>query len=398
VKVLLDDDGEELVDPSEASRFKEARAGDHLMTPFQCELCHFRNIMARDPVMSYEKDLAILEFSRQANLDAFWCRAKSTVAANLRAGLRMEKTADDYGMPSIAPPMGPFPLDDSVGMKAAIAVLDRSLDPGVYSECVQWGTFRKTRSAITNISQAGVSGLQDSVGAYERKHVWISTVVTHQFWFSRFITGVHLRVGEIRKPDELLTIDVLHEIHRILSREWGQAVAPAARKRVAEMGVWFVAGFCTGIRGEEKLLIEHAGTAKSLKHLTDAVDPHFEFVISGRTKGNQMSSNKFAVPCVGVTEGTSLRPGIWVERLVVVLREMGIKGGRLFTRRLLPAKLLEFEDDFYLVLEKVQGTTNLISKDIDVRAEYGISRSTRRGVTAHARNMEVPTELVNAVN
>jgi hypothetical protein len=142
--------------------------------------------------MSYEKDVAILEFSRQANLDAFWCRAKTMVAANLRAGLRMEKTADDYGMHSIAPPMGPFPLDDSVGMKAAIAVLDRSLDPGVYSKCVQWGTFRKTCSAITNIGQPGVSGLQDLVGAYEQKHVWISTVVTHPFWFSPFITGVHL--------------------------------------------------------------------------------------------------------------------------------------------------------------------------------------------------------------
>jgi hypothetical protein len=152
VKVLLDDDGEELVDPSESSRFKEARAGDHLMTPFQCKLCHFRNIMARNPVMSHAKDRAIWEFSRQANLDAFWCRAKSTVASNLWAGLQMEKTADNYGMPSIVPQMGPLPLDDSVGMKAAIAVLDRSLDSGVYSECVRWGTFRKTRSAITNIS------------------------------------------------------------------------------------------------------------------------------------------------------------------------------------------------------------------------------------------------------
>jgi hypothetical protein len=47
--MLLDDNGEELVDPSEASRFKEARAGDHLMTQFQCELCHFWNIRARDP-------------------------------------------------------------------------------------------------------------------------------------------------------------------------------------------------------------------------------------------------------------------------------------------------------------------------------------------------------------
>jgi hypothetical protein len=181
-----------------------------------------------------------------------------------------------------------------------------------------------------------------------------------------------LRVGEIRKPDELLTIEVLHEIRKILSREWNQATTAATKKRVAEMSTWFIAGFCTGIRGEEKLLIAHAGTAKSSKRLSDWIDPHFEFVISGRTKGNQMSSNKFAVPCVDVTEGTAPRPGIWVERLVVVLREMGIRGGRLFTWRLLPAKLLEFEEDFFGVLEKVQATTSLIPRELDVRAEYGI--------------------------
>jgi hypothetical protein len=77
--------------------------------------------------------------------------------------------ANDYGMPSIAPPMGPFPLENSLGMKAAIAVLDGLLDPGVYLECVRWGTFRQTPLAITNSSKAGVSGLQDLVASYKRK-------------------------------------------------------------------------------------------------------------------------------------------------------------------------------------------------------------------------------------
>ena len=63
--------------------------------------------------------------------------------------------------------MGPFPVRDDTGMQAAIAVLDRSMDPGKYAEFVQWGTFRKTRSAITNVSQAGVGGMGDSIGAYE---------------------------------------------------------------------------------------------------------------------------------------------------------------------------------------------------------------------------------------
>jgi hypothetical protein len=87
-----------------------------------------------------------------------------------------------------------------------------------------------------------------------------------------------------------------------------------------------------------------------------------------------------------------------VERLLVVMREMGVRGGRLFQRKLLPAKLVEFEEDFFVILEKVQATTTLIERYLDVRAEYGISRSLRRGVTAHARNMGVPRELVDSVN
>jgi hypothetical protein len=56
----------------------------------------------------------------------------------------------------------------------------------------------------------------------------------------------------------------------------------------------------------------------------------------------------------------------------VVLREMGIKGGRLFTPRLLPAKLLEFEEDFFVVLENIQASLELIPREMDVRVEYGI--------------------------
>ncbi len=46
---LLDEDGQELVDQGGGKRFVEARNGDHLMVPFQCELCHFRNVYGREP-------------------------------------------------------------------------------------------------------------------------------------------------------------------------------------------------------------------------------------------------------------------------------------------------------------------------------------------------------------
>ncbi len=138
-------------------------------------------------------------------------------------------------------------------MLAAMAVLDRSLDKGVYEDTVQWDTFRRTMSAVTNISQAAVGGLENSVGAYERNKMFISSSVTHKFWFSRFMGGVHKRVGQVRKPDRVLTIDIIHAVDRILESEWENAQRVDERKQIAEMGAWFIGGFCTGLRGEEML-------------------------------------------------------------------------------------------------------------------------------------------------
>jgi hypothetical protein len=125
VKKLVDEDGIDQTQPGDEKRFMEARPGDHLMTPFQCDLCHFRNMMGRNPVLTLWSDREILEYVRRANLDAFWSREVSTIAKNLSAARKMErKVADRLGLPSITPPMGPFPLKDEGGMAPAIAVLD----------------------------------------------------------------------------------------------------------------------------------------------------------------------------------------------------------------------------------------------------------------------------------
>jgi hypothetical protein len=141
IRQKVDDDGGVIEDDNDDIRFKCARAGDHLMIPFQCETCHFRNIMQRDPDPNSCTDTEMLDLMRQANLDAFWSREISTVKSNLREGIRMEKMSKRFGMPCITPVMGPWPLEDNLGMKVAMALLDRSLDQGKYEETVQWDTF-----------------------------------------------------------------------------------------------------------------------------------------------------------------------------------------------------------------------------------------------------------------
>jgi hypothetical protein len=209
--------------------------------------------------------------------------------------------------------------------------------------------------------------------------------------------GVHKRVGQIRKPDKEV-IEVIHAADRILEAEWNQAKSAVHKKKVAEMGAWMIGGFCTGLRGEEVLLIELAGTASSLVNMTKTKNAHFLFVILWRTKGNQTSGAVFAIPCAPVTEGTHLRPGRWVKHPVELIHSSGRRTGRLFVRRLRVAKMHEYANDFFTVLEKVQATTDFIPADLVIRDECGISRTIRRSLTAHARNMDISPGLINAVN
>jgi hypothetical protein len=149
----------------------------------------------------------------------------------------------------------------------------------------------------------------------------------------------------------------MYVIDQDLETEWKNARRADERKRIAEMGAWFIGGFCTGLRGEDMLLIELAGMSNSLAHLMDAKKAHFVFVISGRTKGDQTLGAKFSVHCLPVTHGTHLCPGCWAKRLVETIRGTGHHSGRLFSRCLKVAKLQEFENDFFTVLEKVQAIT-----------------------------------------
>ena len=75
------------------SAFKEARNGDHLMVPFECDMCIFWKLRgtAPDPE-GCSKDKLLLACIRRVNLDAFWSRMTSTVNTNrdkVRAGLKV---------------------------------------------------------------------------------------------------------------------------------------------------------------------------------------------------------------------------------------------------------------------------------------------------------------------
>jgi hypothetical protein len=241
----VDEEGEALIEVGGEERYLVARAGDHLMTPFQCEVCNFRNIMGRNSNLHVVEDREIMEYIRRATLDAFWARETTTVKNNAGNARRIMHALDRLKMPSLLPPMGPFPLRDDTGMGSAVVVLDCSLDPGKHDTFIQFDTTRKTRPTLMNIHQASVGRLTDTIGSYERIRLWISSVTSHSFWFARFMTGFHKRVGDIKKQEKAITIDIPKACLDILEREWRRLkkdfVKNIARLlQTAEMGVWYV--------------------------------------------------------------------------------------------------------------------------------------------------------------
>ena len=103
-------------------RHLQARDGDYLLVPFQCDLCHFRNLTQRYPSHS-DSDIRLVVVIRRANLDAFWAMEPGTVGATKREGVKIGRLGDSMGLHHLFPASGPFPVEDTLGMGIAVYML-----------------------------------------------------------------------------------------------------------------------------------------------------------------------------------------------------------------------------------------------------------------------------------
>ena len=60
--------------------------------PFECDLCSFRNVVGRDPVVTDGRDEFTLTAIRRVLLDVMWAREPDTVSSN------WSRSRKDYNM------------------------------------------------------------------------------------------------------------------------------------------------------------------------------------------------------------------------------------------------------------------------------------------------------------
>jgi hypothetical protein len=238
--------------------FHYARDGDHLMTHFECDICIFRKLWDRDFLdHSRPSDKLLLACIRQVNLDAFWSSAKNTVTSNrgvIDKGLRLSARMGNKG-PYLDP--GPFPMHDHCGYEVALQMVLDSTGEGLYSkDYKQFNTIRRLRTALANqvrtlVKVIGrVLAMVNAKGHFQR----FATEAVGSKWFSYSSEGCKRRMGQIWRPNQAISIELVHALIARIEDKVMQS------ENLDEGALWITLGayvaicFVVSLQGPEGLL------------------------------------------------------------------------------------------------------------------------------------------------
>ena len=394
----VEEDGFDLTLESDKRRHLEARNGDHLLVPFQCDLCHFRNLTNRDPVLC-KGGSRLIATIRRANLDAFWAREPGTVNSTRLDGIKIVRLEKDLNLQSTFPSMGPFPVKDVLGMGIAVCMLRRSLEKGRYKDTLQYETVRKLRSAYSNIWHASRETLTTSVMARDLKKTFVTSCPTYGLWFERFMVGMHKRMGDEVHQDKAVTLEVVHRLVEGLESEFKRSVDRDEQWNLVDQAVFILAAFLGALRGEEVFKLVLGAVRDYYEEATSNTKlPHVVLPLKGRFKGE--SGDTFHCVVVSACTRSGLKIGPWVKRGIELREERGLVRGFFFVdfhgRRLSNKDL---ENDILGRIARIQHSyPELIRGVVDVHEEYGLSRSFRRGSNSEAQNRKVSESDIDRNN
>jgi hypothetical protein len=228
----------EIVDEGEEMQYMMVRAGDALITPFECDDCSFFRIEGRWPTWENIGERTLGAYICQVNLDMFWARAKATVLQNLREFVSQAEIGQDFGFAAFEP-HGPFPRSYDGGMRAAIGVLMKSQKAGRHEEKIKYSTARQERSIYTNMFKLSAIGhTQTLFIRTDKRRLIASSNPTDSEFFTLFLKTFESRVGQRVKRDRAVSVEIVVELQRMSEEAWNAAGEANDRKRQREVEEW----------------------------------------------------------------------------------------------------------------------------------------------------------------
>jgi len=366
----------------------------------------FYRIRGHNPTPGTAADEKLLVYIRRANLDAFWSRRPGTVYGLNNIFAEQVQVGVTFGFTMFEPP-GPFGRKYDSGMKAAVGILWRSQRPGLHEPKMKYSSVRKARSLHTDFFNSSAQGVEGAIVWRSERARFVSTKApTDTAWFNAFMTGYKARVGERRKQDAAIPIDVMVALQGSLEEDWTEALESGDKKRqrfLAEHGAFYLFLFCGSLRGFEgpkvvltdlRKQVVRPGTAQAELH-----GAHIGLPLVGRFKARSQDARNILIP-IAYETASGLKPGLWADRLISTLQEIGVVSGWAFQDdNGDQLKMSHFEQDFYERLSFLhEHFPNLFTEGIVVIEDYHLTRSFRRGATTRATAAGVSAEDIDYIN
>jgi hypothetical protein len=189
---------------------------DQVLVPFECDLCIFRKLTKTEiPNLRNPQHSLLMSCIRRLNLDAFWSRSTRTVQGQrdkLKQGLVLSRLVGLEGPYSNE---GPYPSFDHVGYEVAVQMFLMSRRKGLHSPThLQFDTIRKLRMVYGNHLRAlpQANRVTLSLGDQKGRYTCFTYDKCASLWFYRFIEGCQYRMGQIWRPNQALSTDLLLEV------------------------------------------------------------------------------------------------------------------------------------------------------------------------------------------
>ena len=382
--------------------FKYARNGDHLMIPFECDLCIFHKLRTCEPNPKSDKDILLMATIRRMNLDAFWSRMPDTIKANRSRLLKGMSFLERVGLHGPCLHQGPFPNYDHCGYELAVQMLLYSLNPGRNAkDHLQFDTIRQLSSAYGNQVRASpqsssvTMAMADDRGRYQR----FSTDASGSLWFKRFYQGCKYRMGQEWRSNQAFSVQLLLKLLHKTEVMITSSPDKYELNRWIVFHAFAVVTYVLSLRGPEGVLLDLEGLHN---FWDDEKGSLLVITLLGRVKGER-DERWHTLPCVDCTSsGIEVRAS--VARLMNLKLSQGFERGPaisdvygdVFPSKILDEMLLELLEEIFKEDKRIFPEN--IKSDDDIRNAYHCYRSFRRASDTRALEKKLGKDDINIVN
>ena len=368
--------------------------------PFECDLCHFRNLNRRDPEHGDARDDWTLLCIRRAILDAFWSRETSTVRGNLnRLKLDYQSAMSTFSMACPLPTLGSDEVEDKVGMSGALIMLNASLRQGKnVASHLQADSTRKTVSWLNNVYGASSWASSEMVLSNQDTTFHVVKGPVTSRWRERNSQGVRRRMGMQRKQNEPLTMAVMLAILDMAEKDWQKSTSQAERKEVEETMCYMIIGFMLSLRGEEVPMTDLKGLLEYWEETFDlpVAERHVMITLRGMFKGE----DQMRYHCLPIADLSRSRvpSRLWLSRMLSRQYKAGRRSGYFFVKGKRRARILGYDPTFRAYLTRVKARhPKLFLKNVKIE-DYSLWRSLGRGATISQMINQTPGLVIDEIN